>query len=257
MEAFANQADLDIIVSRYTLPRTGPLHALANRVAELEAARAAHPDRLFVVLSRTSDQYSPEWERIVREKRIPFVQGYGRGLRALGRLGIYSLAVHGPRTESDGWEPATDSPGSRRMGDAEAQELLANLGIPLRADGGARPEPGIEIRLGMARDHQFGPYVSFGLGGLLADVSDDRSTRLAPVTPVQAAAMLDEIQGRRVLDAGRGRPAADRAAIRNALCRLSALALSRREVAAVAIEAVVSESGLVATEARVELVGDG
>jgi acyl-CoA synthetase (NDP forming) len=252
MEAFANQADMDVIVSRYTLPRTGPLGTLAARVGDMEAARTAHPDRLFVVLSRTSDQYSQDWEWTVREKRIPFVQGYGRGLRALGRLRAYSLAIHGPRPEppTTNPDPEAQAPATRVLGDQEARELLAGLGLPI---AGAGAQPGIEIRLGMGRDHQFGPFVTFGLGGLLADVSDDVATRLAPVTPEQAAAMLDEIHGHRALDAGRGRPAVDRAAIWDALGRLSELALNRPDVASVAVEAVAGEHGLTVTDARVQM----
>lgn len=95
LSAFASEPDVDVVVSRFTIPRTGELGTLRDRIAELEAARAAHPDRLFAVLSRTSDQYCQEWETVVRERGITFLQGYGRGLRALGRLAQYSRVVHG------------------------------------------------------------------------------------------------------------------------------------------------------------------
>jgi hypothetical protein len=95
LEIFATEPDIDIVVSRYTIPRVGELGRLENRIAEMQAARAAHPDRLFVVLSRTSDQWAPAWEAAVNENRIPFLQGYGRGPRALGRLADYSRHVHG------------------------------------------------------------------------------------------------------------------------------------------------------------------
>jgi acyl-CoA synthetase (NDP forming) len=95
LEIFASEPEIDVIVSRYTIPRVGELGRLRNRIEELQAAREAHPDRLFVVLSRTSDQWSPDWEEAVRANRIPFLQGYGRGPRALGRLAEYSQFVHG------------------------------------------------------------------------------------------------------------------------------------------------------------------
>ncbi|HZT05598.1 MAG TPA: CoA-binding protein [Chloroflexota bacterium] len=96
LDVFASEPAVDVIVSRYTIPRTGELGVLRDRLAELDAARAAHPDRLFPVLSRTCDQFCEEWEQVVRERRIPFLQGYGRGMRALGLLAEYSRFVHGP-----------------------------------------------------------------------------------------------------------------------------------------------------------------
>ncbi len=96
LEIFANEPDMDIVVSRYTIPRSGSeLGPLSKRIQEMQAARAAHPDKLFVVLSRTTDPWSQEWEAAVRENQIPFLQGYGRGPDALGRLAEYSRFVHG------------------------------------------------------------------------------------------------------------------------------------------------------------------
>jgi hypothetical protein len=88
-------------VSRYTSPREGELGRLRDRVEDMKAARAAHPDRLFAVLGRTSDKWSPEWEELVWKDRIPFLQGYGRGPRALGRLAEYSRFAHGARQPSE------------------------------------------------------------------------------------------------------------------------------------------------------------
>jgi acetate---CoA ligase (ADP-forming) len=94
LEIFASEPDIDVVVSRYTIPRVGELGRLRNRIDEMQTAREAHPDRLFVVLSRTSDHWCAEWEDAVRDQGIPFLQGYGRGPRALGRLAEYSRLVH-------------------------------------------------------------------------------------------------------------------------------------------------------------------
>jgi hypothetical protein len=96
LEIFANEPNIDIVVSRYTIPRSGSeLGVLGKRIKEMQAARAAHPDKLFVVLGRTTDPWSHEWEAAVRENQIPFLQGYGRGPQALGRLAQYSRYIHG------------------------------------------------------------------------------------------------------------------------------------------------------------------
>jgi acyl-CoA synthetase (NDP forming) len=258
LEAFASQPDVDVVVSRYTIPRTGELGVLNQRLAEWEAARAAHPDRLFPVLSRTCDQYCEEWERAVRERRIPFVRGYGRGMRALGLMGEYSRAIHGRRSEAEGAadeRPAhrpTES-NARPMDAAQTQATLAAIGVTVQP----APEPGVEIALGAFRDLQFGPIVTFALGGTLGEVLNDRAVRLAPLSPDDALAMLGEIQGARLLDGGAGRPAADRTAICDALCALADLLAKRLDIVRITIDpAVASAKGITAAAARIELARD-
>ncbi len=103
LRTFASQPDVDAVVSRFTIPRSGSLGPLVPRIAELETAMRDHPDRLFAVLSRTSDRVSDDWLGVVRRLRLPFLQGYGRGLRALGALAAYSRFVwaDAPRASVD------------------------------------------------------------------------------------------------------------------------------------------------------------
>lgn len=84
---------------------------------------------------------------------------------------------------------------------------------------------GIEAILGVTNDRLFGPAVMFGLGGIFAEVLNDVSFRLAPVTPSVAREMIEEIKGYPVLAGARGRPPADVEALADTIVRLSALAL--------------------------------
>ncbi len=52
--------------------------------------------------------------------------------------------------------------------------------------------PGFDVRVRCEHDDRLGVIVSVGLGGAHADVIDDRSTRLAPVSRAAAAAMIAE-----------------------------------------------------------------
>lgn len=133
LEAFASLPEVDIILSRYTVPRSGELGPLAARLSELDAARAAHPDRLFGILSRTSDQFADSWAAAVRERSLPFVQGYGRGLRAIGKLAEYSRAVHGAATmPAPAAHPsAAETAAGRTLNEVESKQLLAAAGIPV------------------------------------------------------------------------------------------------------------------------------
>jgi acyl-CoA synthetase (NDP forming) len=69
--------------------------------------------------------------------------------------------------------------------------------------------PGLELIVGALDDDTFGPLVSVGLGGILAELLEDVAFAPAPVTEPEALAMIDRLRGRPLLDGFRGSPAAD------------------------------------------------
>lgn len=85
------------------------------------------------------------------------------------------------------------------------------------------PPGGLEVLIGMNRDPQFGPLVTFGLGGIYVETLKDVTFRIAPFSPAEAEAMLDEIRARALLDGVRGQPPADKDAIVDALLRVGQL----------------------------------
>ena len=82
---------------------------------------------------------------------------------------------------------------------------------------------GVEIIIGMTRDPVFGPAMMFGLGGVFVEVLKDVSFGIAPLKRRDAEDMLDEINGRKVLDGVRGRAGVDRERLVDALLRVSQL----------------------------------
>ena len=80
---------------------------------------------------------------------------------------------------------------------------------------------GVELMLGVIRDPVFGPIVAVGLGGIFVEVLKDIAYRAAPVTPLQANEMLDELRGVKLLAGVRGMSARDRDAVVDAMVRLS------------------------------------
>ncbi len=85
------------------------------------------------------------------------------------------------------------------------------------------PAGGLEVLIGMIRDPQFGPLVTFGLGGIYVETLKDVTFRIAPF-PVQSAEnMLTEIRAHAILDGVRGEPPVDKAAIIDTLLRIAQL----------------------------------
>lgn len=119
---------------------------------------------------------------------------------------------------------------------------------------------GQEIVVGMFRDPQFGPLIMVGLGGIFVEVLADVAFRICPIDERDAAGMLDELRGVRLLDGARGRPAVSRPAIVDALMKLGGedglLMALPEEVAEVDVNPlIVSGDGAVAVDARFVLSG--
>jgi acetate---CoA ligase (ADP-forming) subunit beta len=96
-----------------------------------------------------------------------------------------------------------------------------------------------ELALGLVRDPTFGPCVMFGLGGILTEVLGDAAFRRAPLDPEEARDMMEEIRGRRILEAVRGLPAADRTALAEMLVALGRLGLDHEAIAEIDLNPVI------------------
>ncbi len=114
--------------------------------------------------------------------------------------------------------------------------------------------PGVEVIVGMTTDPQFGPVMMFGLGGIMVEVLGDVAFRLAPLGEGDARDMIDEIQGRQVLDGVRGQPPVDVGAIEAMLDQVSQFAAEHPEVAELDLNPVIaSPEGAIAVDARIVL----
>lgn len=91
---------------------------------------------------------------------------------------------------------------------------------------------GTELILGVSRDPVFGPVVMVGLGGIYAEVLQDVAVQVAPVSQVEAAAMIRGLRLFPLLDGARGQPKADIDAAADAVARLSAFAVRHRDTVA-------------------------
>ena len=113
---------------------------------------------------------------------------------------------------------------------------------------------GHEIIVGVTRDLQFGHAVMFGMGGTLVEVLRDVSFRIVPFSVRDAAEMIDETRGSRLLKGVRGGRPADVASLAQLLVQVSGLVARHGEIDEMDLNPViVHEQGLTIVDARVVL----
>lgn len=114
-----------------------------------------------------------------------------------------------------------------------------------------------ELVIGLIRDQQFGPCVMFGLGGIYTEILKDVSFRVAPLSERDAQEMMDEIKGKKILEAFRGMSAADRGTLAKALVAMGKIGMEHSEVTEIDVNPLIlSKDGRpVAVDALVVLDG--
>ena len=154
------------------------------------------------------------------------------------------------------------------LGDAAAVKLAA--GELLAA---ARPEDGPvsllvaeqvagrrELIAGLVRDPQFGPCVVLGLGGILTEALGDVAFAAAPLSEVEARALIQRLRASHlVTQPFRGEPAGDVDAIAGVLVALGRVALERPDVASVDLNPILlraRDGKPVAVDALVEIASE-
>jgi acetate---CoA ligase (ADP-forming) len=116
--------------------------------------------------------------------------------------------------------------------------------IEARHDGvlvSAMAAPGCEVIVGLTRDLQFGHAVMFGIGGTLVEVLRDVSFRIVPFGESEAAAMIEEIAGARLLRT------VDKGALTRLIVRVAGLEVEEMDLNPV----IVYSEGLTIVDARI------
>jgi acyl-CoA synthetase (NDP forming) len=114
---------------------------------------------------------------------------------------------------------------------------------------------GVEVIVGVSRDAQFGPVILFGIGGIFAEILNDVSLRLPPITDYDAEEMIAKVKGHKLLQGFRGRPKADTNALIDVLLKVSKLTVdARRELSEMDLNPVIvgyQDSGAKVVDARI------
>ena len=140
-------------------------------------------------------------------------------------------------------------------------QIYANINkrMPRARIGGVIIEEmvqGVEVIVGVTCDPQFGPFVTFGLGGLYVEVLKDVSHRLAPITVAEAKRMIAEVKSYPILLGTRGRKALDINAVADTIVRVSQISQDFEEIQEIEINPLmVQEDGCIAVDALVVILG--
>jgi acetyl-CoA synthetase (ADP-forming) len=153
-----------------------------------------------------------------------------------------------------------------KLGLADAEAVAAATDELLAA---GRPEDGVtgvlvapmvrgnrELIAGLTHDDQFGMAVMLGVGGVLAEAVADVAFRLVPLTRLDAAELIDDLDTQALLGEFRGEPAVDREALVDVLVGLSAAAEADPSIASADLNPLIVVDGRpVAVDALVEVHG--
>lgn len=113
---------------------------------------------------------------------------------------------------------------------------------------------GRETMIGVLRDPVFGPAISFGAGGTVVEVLQDRFVSLPPLNRFIASQMIARTRINRLLDEFRGLPAANREKIEDVLLRVSELVGELPQLVEMDINPlIVDEQGAIAVDARMRV----
>lgn len=88
----------------------------------------------------------------------------------------------------------------------------------------------IELSVGMVRDLQFGPVITFGLGGIWIEVIKDIAFGIAPLSHGEAEDMLDSIKAHSILKGIRNRKPSDRKALSDLLVSLADMTMKETAI---------------------------
>ena len=98
---------------------------------------------------------------------------------------------------------------------------------------------GQEVILSMIRDPQFGPVVSFGLGGIYVEILREIAQVHVPMSEEQLDDMITSTKAYRLMSGARGMPVADIDAMKDMIKRLVVVAEENPEIHELEINPVI------------------
>ena len=150
---------------------------------------------------------------------------------------------------------------SKEEAEAVYEEIIANAKkahpdiVPNGVEVQKMMDSGIEVLVGMIRDAQFGPMIAFGMGGVLVNLLEDVSFKLAKgMTSEEIAEQMEDTKVMGLLKGFRGEAPGDIDAVKSAIIRVARLTLDFPEISELDINPIfVYEKGSSALDIKIKL----
>lgn len=111
-----------------------------------------------------------------------------------------------------------------------------------------------ELAFSIKRDHIFGPFIEFGLGGLGGEIHPDRTTALPPITLDEARSIVRQPAIASTFEGFRGMPPVDVDRASELLCLLSDIAVAIPALRTLRLDPLLPEAdGFVLLDGTIEL----
>lgn len=98
---------------------------------------------------------------------------------------------------------------------------------------------GQEVILSMIRDVQFGPVISFGLGGVYVEVFREISQAHVPMTEQQLDNMIKNTKAYKLMSGIRGLPKADIESVKDTVRKMVLIAMENPEIHELEINPII------------------
>jgi len=118
---------------------------------------------------------------------------------------------------------------------------------------------GREVIVGMVRDDQFGPVITFGLGGIFVEIMRDVTQGIAPLDRNEVERMVRSIKAYPMLTGARGKRPGDVPALVDVILRVSQLSAEFPEIEELEMNPVMvgdEGTGVTAVDALVTIKGE-
>ncbi|MEY4766717.1 MAG: hypothetical protein RI907_3390 [Pseudomonadota bacterium] len=120
----------------------------------------------------------------------------------------------------------------------------------------ARKRSGREVCIGLVTDDAFGPVISFGAGGTMIELINDRAMELPPLNQYLAHRLIERARVADTLGDWRGQPPVKLEALEQVLLRVSEMVCELPQLREMDINPLIlDEDGTVAVDARIVIDG--
>ncbi|MBN1944792.1 MAG: acetate--CoA ligase family protein [Bradymonadales bacterium] len=173
-----------------------------------------------------------------------------------------SLDLKGAQAVGDGYRQLVERVTRWLAGHLLLSMVSTEQDKPIELDGvlvQQQAKEGLEVIVGGRRDETFGPIVLFGMGGILAELLQDVSIRVAPADRAVVREMISQTRAARLLDGYRGQPVRDREALEEILLAISRLLTQHPEIQEIDCNPVrlyPMGQGALALDVRIRVGGD-